>query len=250
MYFLTLLLIGIVLILIALLILWAWSNPVLALAPYNAWISSNRSQTVFFKEPEKIDIFPASGILEKNWQIIRDEGWALLQQLKKRGNILSNYSGLVPSEELSNWAGWDLVVLRFFGNDQEAHIAQCPWLKQFLTSYNTEIVSMIFALLAPGKKVATHQGPFKGILRYHLGLDIPSGNCQLIVNNIIYKWQNGDGVLFDETYPHSVHNLTEKPRLILMVDIRRPLLGVQNAANETLIKLIGSLPASQQQSLI
>jgi len=31
-----------------------------------------------------------------------------------------------------------------------------------------------FSILAPGKHLPAHRGPYKGVMRYHLGLLIPS----------------------------------------------------------------------------
>ena len=31
----------------------------------------------------------------------------------------------------------------------------------------------MFSILAPGKRIPPHDGPYKGVLRYHLGLDGP-----------------------------------------------------------------------------
>ena len=56
-------------------------------------------------------------------------------------------------------------------------------------------------------------------LAYHLGLDIPSGkDCNLKVNNIYVKEQNGKAFLFDATNIHSAYNPNNKERVILYID--------------------------------
>ena len=88
-----------------------------------------------------------------------------------------------------------------------------------------DIEAAMFSILEPGKYIPEHKGPFTGCLRYHLGLQIPNdnSNCYIIVNDIKYYWNEGESLIFDDTYKHSVYNNTNEPRIILFIDIRRPL---------------------------
>jgi len=82
----------------------------------------------------------------------------------------------------------------------------------------------LFACLNPGKKINNHHDPFAFTLRYSLGLSTPnSDDSGLIVNGDDYKWADGKSILFDETYLHCAYNNSDKPRIILMTDIERPL---------------------------
>src|SRR5690606_17793858 len=82
----------------------------------------------------------------------------------------------------------------------------------------------LFAVLMPGKKLGQHHDPFAYTLRYSLGLSTPnSERCGLTIDDKEYVWRDGDGVVFDETYLHAAYNETDRPRVILMTDIDRPM---------------------------
>ena len=50
--------------------------------------------------------------------------------------------------------------------------------------------SAMFSILAPRKYIAPHRGPYKGVLRYHLGLIIPGpeGSRGIRVGNDVMKY--------------------------------------------------------------
>ena len=82
----------------------------------------------------------------------------------------------------------------------------------------------LFACLMPGKKINKHHDPFAYTLRYSLGLKTPNSDaCGIEINGQDYKWKDGEGIIFDETYLHHAYNNTDEIRLILMTDIDRPL---------------------------
>ena len=82
----------------------------------------------------------------------------------------------------------------------------------------------LFAMLMPGKAINQHHDPFSYTVRYSLGLSTPNSNeCGIVVDRHDYKWKDGDSIIFDENYMHDAYNRTEKPRLILMTDIDRPM---------------------------
>jgi beta-hydroxylase len=58
-----------------------------------------------------------------------------------------------------------------------------------------------------------------------------SDDCRIYIDGDPYSWRDGQDVLFDETYIHSVRNDTDQARLILFCDVARPMLPVANAIN-------------------
>ncbi len=97
--------------------------------------------------------------------------------------------------------------------------------------------------MEPRKLLPSHYGPFKGILRYHLGLKIPKGECFISVDNEIYEWKEGEGILFDETYKHFVKNETDFKRIILFIDVKRDFNNsFLNTVNDSILWLMGNSP--------
>ncbi|HED36056.1 MAG TPA: aspartyl/asparaginyl beta-hydroxylase domain-containing protein [Gammaproteobacteria bacterium] len=163
------------------------------------------------------DYFPELKIIEDNWETIRDEALALYE------------NGHIAAKD-------DLPASSFYKNNR--------WTSFYLKSYNHSIPSAydlapktmalieqvpsmrlaLFACLNPGKKINNHHDPFAFTLRYSLGLSTPnSDESGIIVNGDDYKWADGESILFDETYLHNAYNDSDKPRIILMTDVERPL---------------------------
>jgi len=80
-------------------------------------------------------------------------------------------------------------------------------------------------VIGPRKMLMPHEGPWCGILRVHLGLDIPTEGkgCVLVVNKEEYRWEEGRAVVFDDTYEHMAVNMTNRNRVVLFLDYMRPL---------------------------
>ena len=47
-----------------------------------------------------------------------------------------------------------------------------------------------------------------------------------------YVWKEGEGVLSDDSLPHEVINLSREPRVVLIVDLPRPLPLVPRLENK------------------
>ena len=83
----------------------------------------------------------------------------------------------------------------------------------------------MFSILAPHKHIPDHCGPYKGIVRYHLALKVPEPReqCRIRVGDEIATWEEGRSLIFDDTYEHEVWNDTDDERVVLFLDVVRPL---------------------------
>jgi len=79
----------------------------------------------------------------------------------------------------------------------------------------------MFSILAPGKHIPDHCGPYKGVIRYHLGLKVPrdARQCRIRVGDEYATWAEGTSELFDDTYEHEVWNDTDEERVVLFCDV-------------------------------
>ncbi len=118
---------------------------------------------------------------------------------------------------------WNVFVLEILGYKVELNRARCPETCRALARV-PNLIQAFFSILEPGKSVPEHEGPYLGYLRYHLGLRVPAQNPpKLIVNKQEYVWKEGEALLFDDSWPHSVVNTSTETRAVLIVDVRRPL---------------------------
>jgi aspartyl/asparaginyl beta-hydroxylase (cupin superfamily) len=210
---------------------------------YNAIIYSSSTSKDFYTDQEKEDIFPYSLILEDRWEKIRDEYLSIRNEERK--NVLSVMdTKIIGDFDDDFWEGWNMFPLRIFNQDHKDNMKKMPVLSDILLSSNN-ITSAYISVLSPGKVLPPHHGPFAGILRYHLGLVIPDekdGKCYITVNNKDYYWKNGEGKLFDEMYQHSAYNNTNKYRVILFLDIQKPLPSFLSEVNRRVINYVGQTP--------
>jgi beta-hydroxylase len=87
------------------------------------------------------------------------------------------------------------------------------------------IQTAFFSILAPGKIVPPHHGITKALIRAHLGLIVPPApaECFMDVGDVRCSWQDGQVLLFDDTYSHGVSNLGDQMRVVLLFDFLRPM---------------------------
>ena len=100
----------------------------------------------------------------------------------------------------------------------------------------------MFSILAAGKHIPDHNGPYKGVIRYHLGLKVPraADRCRIRVGDTIATWREGASLIFDDTYEHEVWNDTDEERVVLFLDIVRPLRFPMNVVNGSSCKAIAT----------
>ena len=102
----------------------------------------------------------------------------------------------------------------------------------------------LYSILAPKKHIPAHKGPYNGVLRYHLGLIVPEPKekCRIRIVDKVTHWDEGDSIIFDDTFEHEVWNDTNGFRAVLFVDFVRPVRFPFNMLNEFLINAASFAP--------
>ena len=170
------------------------------------------------------DDFDSTRILQPNWRSIQHEALDIYHKKDKLRNmadigVMGNFTGIDAERGL-----WKVFVLKWYDKPLENAKRLCPNTIALLEKC-PDIHAAMFSILEPGKFIPPHKGPSTGCLRYHIGLKLPrdNTNCYIDVNNERFHWGEGEGLIFDDTYVHSVYNNTNEPRIILFMDIERPL---------------------------
>ena len=106
----------------------------------------------------------------------------------------------------------------------------------------------MFSILAPGKHIPPHTGPYKGVLRYHLGL--LSARARGSARHPRRRprsrtGREGESLVFDDTYEHEAWNDTDETRVVLFLDVVRGPCGPMKTFNAVVIKAIGYSPFIQ-----
>jgi aspartyl/asparaginyl beta-hydroxylase (cupin superfamily) len=178
---------------------------------------SKHGDSVFFDK----SYFPITNTLESRYWLIRDE----FELMRDRIKDFAPFQDISPDQiYISNDNKWKMFFLKAGKIRFEKNCEQFPKTMQILDS-DPNIVSAYFSVIGPNKMLMPHEGPWCGVLRIHLGIDIPTegSGCALVVNKEEYRWKEGQCVVFDDTYEHFAVNSTSKDRVVLFLDYMRPL---------------------------
>jgi len=141
--------------------------------------------------------------------------------------IYGDDTGIFDRIGSNDWRTFNLVL---YNQDVPGNVDKCPTLVGLLKQV-PGMQSALISIIAPGAYIPPHSDPAKGVIRYHLAFKVPKNrqNCFIEVNGQRYHWEEGKGVLFDDVYDHWVQNGTNEYRVILFMDILRPLQGLPKA---------------------
>ena len=168
--------------------------------------------------------FPEYSILEDNWRDIQKEILGVIDS----GRVLPKFHEVDDGQEYisdSDGLSWSLLNLMVYNMWHKKNAKLCPKTTSLLKKMK-RVKGVCFSVLAPGKHIPAHKGPYKGIMRYQLALKVPKdGECKIFVDSVPYFWTEGKSVLFDDTYAHEVVNNTSEHRVALLLDIKREIPG-------------------------
>ena len=179
--------------------------------------------------------FPWLEPFERDWSAIRQE---LLPILEQR-------SALPAFQEISPEVGyitddrnWKTFMLLGYGAASDRNLARCPQTARALQRI-PGLITAFFSILEPGKRLPPHRGPYNGVLRLHLPLIVPkpAERCWIRVGSSIRHWNEGESLVFDDAYPHEVHNDTSGVRVVLFIDFLRPCRQPLHSINRAVIAL-------------
>lgn len=132
---------------------------------------------------------------------------------------------------------WDKLFFAYRGQLNPKLDGLCPEtmaaLAQVPLAADLPEGNVCLSILAPGTEIRPHCGPTNVRLRAHLGLDIPP-DCGLRVAGHDQTWRAGEWLVFDDSFEHAAWNRSERPRVILIVDLWHPELRTPAARRAAL----------------
>ena len=177
--------------------------------------------------PPTLDLgvwFPDSIRFRDSWRVIRDEALVLAKNLAS----VPRFHDFMPEQrEISynDHRDWRLFILKAYGIDIPRNMEACPVLAALATAI-PDVLSASVSFLAPGKHIPEHRGPFRGVLRFYMGLSVPTDvdgqpATILTIDGVNHRIGDGECLLWDDTYPHEVRNDSDGIRAALLLDVRR-----------------------------
>jgi beta-hydroxylase len=177
--------------------------------------------------------FPWTSTVEAQWKSIRAE----LDQVLMQPQLIPEFEQVSPHQRgLAAYGKWKTFFLFAYNQDIRENCMRCPETTRIAKSI-PGATTAFFSILGPKVRLHPHRGPFGGVLRYHLALKVPEPRtaCQIRVDNTITTWEEGRGLIFDDTFEHEAWNDTADDRVVLFVDFERPLPPALGAINRLLI---------------
>ncbi len=199
------------------------------------------ARNCLYGDPAIFDVsaFSWAAELESHWKQIRQEAIQVLRSAE----ALPNFQDLVPEIGVTDDDRWKTYFLYGYGHKVATHCLQCPETTRLIEAV-PGMTTAFFSILYPHKHLPAHRGPYKGFLRYHLGLVVlePRRCCRIRIGNEVVCWEEGKSLLFDDTREHEVWNDTDGIRVVLFLDVVRPLPHWASIVNRTIIRLIAWSP--------
>jgi aspartate beta-hydroxylase len=171
------------------------------------------------------DFFPSSNRYITAYKDIRTEALAI-KSAPRFHDLMPEQASISANDGLD----WRMFVLKAYGIEITENIARCPKLAALIQS-TPEVLSAAISYLAPHKVIPPHRGPFKAILRFHLMLSMPLTEAGapaafLTVNGERHLMHEAEALLWDDTFEHAVNNDSDKERIALLLDVRRPSMPI------------------------
>jgi ornithine lipid ester-linked acyl 2-hydroxylase len=202
-------------------------------------------QVMFFPDGKKTffepESFPWVGSVEAEWGVVRKELESLLTHREEIPNFQDVSDAQKPLTEGDQWKTFWLYA---YGKKADENCARCPETVRVLQKI-PGMKSAMFSILAPKKHIPEHRGLWKGVLRYHLGLIVPKpiGSSKIRVGKDLRSWEEGKSMIFDDSHPHEVWNDCDSHRVVLFVDVERPLSFPLSLLNRAIIWVIARSPS-------
>ncbi len=211
-------------IILGLVVFWV----VFMLFPLTSLTAMNLVVTCVTRTPalhlDKNVYFPQALLLERPdvFARVREETVRLLETQKTiplTGQLTLNNQYIASDK--TNGNGWRAYTVKTANAISPKAREQLPFLASLLEQM-PNVINALVSILPPKTCIPIHHGYYKGFVRYHLGLIVPEPDKTILhVNGNKYHWHEGEGLVWDDMFPHEVFNASNQTRTILYLDVVR-----------------------------
>jgi beta-hydroxylase len=190
-----------------------------------------------FLNPYMFDFMPR---IEAGWRPLREEYLRLsdadLMQYPERGL----HSGR-----------WKVFQLLAYGKMLTENCERCPESTRMVQTI-PQVFMAGFSCLYPGEKILPHRGQISdSIVRCHLGLVVPEGDCVFTVSGERRKWEEGKVLAFHDHDEHEVWNNTPHTRVVFLFDVPLPGTRIYEVSISSDVQsMLDSMPGQQIREIV
>lgn len=192
-------------------------------------------------------LHPWATRLEAAFPAIRAEAAQLLAEQAPLSDFLTFKPGDRTEDYLSGTLpnpSWDAFFFYRHGQRYDDNHARCPQTSAALESIELcrirdQTPEICFSVLSAGTHIKPHFGVTNTRVVLHLPLIVPADCALRIVDDQTHHWQEGQLMMFDDTFQHEAWNRSSKTRVILLMDAWNPHLSeVERQALTVLVEAI------------
>lgn len=145
----------------------------------------------------------------------------------------------LAANPLMNDTKWGAYYFWRNGEIVPENAARCPVTMQALQHAPMPLIDQrspiaLWSLLKPDTHIQPHHGLLNTRLICHIPLIVPQG-CALRVGNETRSWREGEALIFDDSFEHEAWNKSDATRVILLFEIWRPEISLDERAALTAI---------------
>lgn len=208
------------------------AEPALACFPYNV-LHSFLFQTPRFWDYRAVD--PNLARLTQHLPAMRKEALAVCSEAVP-------FSSHPHQRRIALGQPWNVLSFVSYGTINYTNCAKCPTIASLVLQTPSIKLAML-SIMEQGTHIKRHCGYFKNVLRVHITLHVDQEDTEsrryIDVGGERYHWTQGDMVVFDDTFPHEVHNDVPGRRIVLFMDVERPYSSTAAAAlSRTFLKFL------------
>ncbi|MEM9463468.1 MAG: aspartyl/asparaginyl beta-hydroxylase domain-containing protein [Myxococcota bacterium] len=186
--------------------------------------------------------------LEANWEKMAAELETVLDLTAKDALPSMRDFLFYNSKSTETLGNWKLFIFRFYGHEFQENLERCPETAKLVSAVPNS-VGMMFSVLNAKQNIYKHRGFLKGILRLHIGLKVPDeALCGFKVGGQTVHWKEGKSFMFDQCYMHEAWNESDGVRIVLLLDILRPLPYPLDRFNRWVVNKFGNSVVSQRMA--
>jgi ornithine lipid ester-linked acyl 2-hydroxylase len=156
--------------------------------------------------------------IENHWEEIKPEVEKLVKETDQQF-VSNQYVGLTTDDSWSSYTFlfWQIRVKKPRLGER------CPTFAKYLQQV-PGLVSLSVSRLAGHTILEPHRGDTNGVIRCHLGIEVPAGlpDCGLQAGTEQQPWREGKWLFFNDAFKHSAWNHTDKRRIVIIMDVIRP----------------------------
>ncbi|MXP48151.1 aspartyl/asparaginyl beta-hydroxylase domain-containing protein [Altererythrobacter luteolus] len=166
-------------------------------------------------------LIPGLNEVAREWSAMRDE----IIPLMREREIIPPLGKISPDHRrIASSPAWKSFFFQGYGYHAADNQARCPLIADAISRIPGVVVAFL-SIMEPGTHVPRHRGLTKSWLNCHLPLMLPKDGkrCEIAVDGTTHQWREGEWFVFDETYPHEVWNMSDEPRVMLLLQVQRDM---------------------------